>query len=67
MRTARNALLALFNNPSASPDKMEEASNLYFSLVQGLFHVPETNKTDQSSTSKSTEEDGKEKKDKSGY
>ena len=65
LRTARNALLALFNNSSASPEKMDEASSLYFALVQGLFHVPEK-KQEQSSGSKNTEADNKDKKEKSG-
>ncbi|XP_002132176.4 BRO1 domain-containing protein BROX-like [Ciona intestinalis] len=50
LRNARNALLSLFNDPLASPDKMESVSSDYFSLIQGLFEVPAST-TDNASTS----------------
>ena len=51
LRNARNELLKLFTSPLASVEKMESTSELYFSLIQGLFEVP-----DSSNSSKQTEE-----------
>ncbi|CAK8692384.1 unnamed protein product [Clavelina lepadiformis] len=66
LRAARNALLALFNNPAASPEKMDEASMSYFALIQGLFHVPQQSSSSQEQqqekpTSSGTAEGDKEK------
>ena len=43
LRNSRNNLLALFNDPLASPEKMDSISAEYFSLIQGLFEVPTGN------------------------
>ena len=62
LRSSRNALLAMFNMQTASPEKMEEASSLYFALIQGLFHVPEApNQSESSNKGNSTEEKDKQK------
>nr|CAB3226256.1 BRO1 domain-containing protein BROX-like [Phallusia mammillata] len=66
LRTARTNLLALFNDPLASPEKMDTISTEYFSLIQGLFEVPEgLEGKNTAETSQSTEESSS-KKEESG-
>jgi len=47
LRNARNDLLKLFTSPLASIEKMEEVSNRYFGLIQGLFEVPDSSNASQ--------------------
>jgi len=61
LRTARNALLALFNSQVSSPEKMDEASTAYFAIIQGLFHVPPNPGQEQSTSSESHEDNEKDK------